>query len=84
MAQERGATVVGITDSRTTPLAARSDVVLTVPTQSPQFFESYVATTALLEALIGFVVAKSGRDAVESIDRVELCRQDLGEYWDDG
>ena len=84
MAQERGATVVGITDSRTTPLAARSDVVLTVPTRSPQFFESYVSTTALLETLIGFVVAKSGRDAVESIDRVELCRRDLGEYWDDG
>ena len=84
MAQERGAAVVGITDSRTTPLAARSDIVLTVPTQSPQFFESYVATTALLEALIGFVVAKSGRDAVESIDRVELCRRELGEYWDDG
>lgn len=82
MAQERGATVVGITDSRTTPLAARSDIVLTVPTRSPQFFESYVSTTALLETLIGFVVAKSGREAVESIDRVELCRRELGEYWD--
>lgn len=84
MAQERGAPVIGITNSRATPLAARSDFVLTVPSQSPQFFESYVATTALLEALIGFVVAKSSHDVLQSIDRVELCRHDLGEYWDDG
>lgn len=83
MAQDRGATVIGITDSRTTPLAARSDHVLTVPTNSPQFFESYVATTALLEMLIGFVVAKSDKDVVQNIDRVELCRRDLGEYWDE-
>lgn len=83
MAQERGTTVVGVTDSRTTPLAARSDIVLAVPTRSPQFFESYVSTTALLETLIGFVVAKSGQDAVENIDRVELCRRELGEYWID-
>lgn len=82
LAQERSATVVGITDSRTTPLAARSDFVLTVPSQSPQFFESYVSTTALLETLIGFVVAKSDQDVLKSIDRVELCRRNLGEYWD--
>jgi DNA-binding MurR/RpiR family transcriptional regulator len=82
MARERGTTVVGITDSRTTPLAARSDFVLTVPCRSPQFFESYVSTTALLETIIGFVVAKSGQDAVQNIDRVELCRRELGEYWD--
>lgn len=84
MARERGATVVGITDSRTTPLAARSDFVLTVPCHSPQFFESYVSTTALLETIIGFVVARSGEDVVQNIDRVELCRRDLGEYWDNG
>ncbi len=82
MGQERGATVIGITDSRTTPLAARSDLVITVPCRSPQFFESYVSTTALLETIVGFVVAKSGQDALESIDRVELCRRRLGEYWD--
>lgn len=82
MAQERGATVIGITDSRTTPLAARSDFVLTVPCRSPQFFDSYVSTTALLETIIGLVVAKSGQDALENIERVELLRRKLGEYWD--
>ena len=57
MGQERGATVIGITDSRTTPLAARSDLVITVPCRSPQFFESYVSTTALLETIVNI---KSG------------------------
>lgn len=84
MAKDRGATVVGITDSRTTPLAARSDFVLTVPCHSPQFFESYVSTTALLETIVGFVVARSSQDVVRNIDRVEQCRRGLGEYWDNG
>ena len=83
MARERGAAVVGITDGRTTPLAARSDFVLTVPCRSPQFFESYVSTTALLETIIGFVVARSGREALQSIDCLEQCRRQLGEYWDE-
>lgn len=83
MAQDRGALVIGITDSRTTSLAARSDICLTVQTQTPQFFESYLATTALFEALLGFVVARSGQEAVENIDRVERTRRELGEYWDE-
>ena len=83
MGQERGATVVGITNSRSTALAARSTIVLPVPAKSPQFFESYVSTTVLLEALIGVVVAKSGKNVLRNIDRVELCRRELGEYWDE-
>ncbi len=83
MAQDRGALVIGITDSRTTSLAARSDICLTVQTQTPQFFESYLATTALFEALLGFVVARSGQEAVDNIDRVERTRRELGEYWDE-
>lgn len=82
MALDRGTPVIGITDSRASPLAARANQVLTVPTQSPQFFESYVATTAVLEALIGYVVAKSDQEVVRGIDRLELCRHELGEYWD--
>jgi DNA-binding MurR/RpiR family transcriptional regulator len=83
LAAQRGTPVIGITDSRTSPLAACSTTVITVPTGSPQFFDSYVATTALIEALVGFIIVKSGPDAVENIDRVERCRRALGEYWDE-
>ena len=82
MARERGAGVIAITDSRTSPLAALADIVLTVPIQSPQFFDSYVSVTALLETLVGFVVAKGDQDVLANIERVERCRRALGEYWD--
>ncbi len=82
MARERGATIIAITDSRTSPLAAMADIVLVVPIQSPQFFDSYVSVTALLETLVGFVVAKGDQDVLANIERVERCRRELGEYWD--
>jgi len=82
-ARSRGVSVVGITNSHTTALAARSDTILIVAMQSPQYFESYVATVLLLEVLIGIVVARGGQDLVDNIDRVEQCRQLLGEYWEE-
>ncbi len=83
MARQRGATIIGITDRRTSPLAAMADHVLIVPIQSPQFFDSYVSVTALLETLVGFVVAKGDQDVLANIERVERCRRELGEYWND-
>lgn len=82
-ARRRGVTVVGITSSRVSPLAERADHVLLVSMRSPQFFESYVTTILVLETLVGFVVATGGQDVVETIDRIEACRRDLGEYWQD-
>lgn len=80
-AYELGAKVVGITDSRTTPLAACSTHLLLTPVQSPHFFESYVATAALLEVILGFLVAEGGEPVIENISRLERCRHELGEYW---
>ena len=82
-AHQTGVPVVGITDSRTSPLAACSKVVLLTPKQSPGFFDSYIATTALIEMLIGMIVARGDNSIVHNIDRLERCRHDLGEYWDD-
>ncbi len=82
-AHDRGATVIGITNSRATALAARADIILIVAMQSPQFFESFVTTMLLLEVLVGLVVAQGGREVVSKIDRVEECRRHLGEYWED-
>lgn len=80
-AREHGARVVGITDSRTSPLAACSDDILLVPIQSPSFFQSYVAVTAIVEVLVGMVVAHSGPSVVENIDHMERCRREMGAYW---
>ena len=80
---ESGAWVIGITDSRTSPLAAYSNDILLTPVRSPSFFESYVATAALVEVLVGMVVARGDKSIVENIDNLERCRHEMGEYWPD-
>ena len=78
---ERGAYVVGITDSRASPLAAFSSDILLTSCQSPLFFESYVGATAIIELLLGFMTLRAGPDAVERIAQIEADRRSLGEYW---
>ena len=80
-ARESGARVVGITDRRTSPLAAYSDDILLVPVRSPSFFPSYVAVTALVEVLVGMVVARGAKSVVEKIDDLERRRREMGAYW---
>ena len=80
-ARERGARVIGITDRRTSPLASCSSDILLVPIQSPSFFQSYVGTTALIEILLGMMVARGGSSVVENIERLERCRREMDEYW---
>lgn len=83
IARQRSVLVVGITDSRASPLAAVSDHLLLVPTQSPMFFESYIGATAVIEMLVGFYVIGEGACAVERIECIEADRRRFGEYWDE-
>lgn len=57
-AQKMGATVIGVTDRLTAPLAMLSDHLLITPTHTPQFFQSHAAATALLETLVAVLVAR--------------------------
>ena len=82
-ASESGAWVIGITDSRTSPLATYSNDVLIAPVRSPSFFQSYVATLELIEVLVGMVVARGDKSIVENMDKLERCRRAMGEYWTD-
>lgn len=84
LAQDRGAYVCGITDSRASPLAAFSTDIILTPRESPLFFESYVGATAIIELLIGFLTLRAGPAAVDRISQIESDRQRLGEYWDTG
>jgi len=82
LAYDRGAYVVGITDSLASPLAAHSSEVLVTSCISPLFFDSYIGSTAIIELLIGFVTLRAGPDAIDRIARIEADRRRLGEYWD--
>lgn len=81
LARDRSADVVLITDSHKCPGLAHATHGFVVPSDSPQFFSSYVVTLVLIETLIAMIVAASEADATAAIRTVEAKNQELGEYW---
>ena len=80
LAKRRGAKVIGITDSATSPLAREADQALICPTHTPQFFQSQAAVTALLETLIALLVARAGEEAQARIEAFHAERLAAGAY----
>lgn len=83
LAKRRGATVIGITDSATSPLCRESDIALICPTATPQFFQSHAAVTALLETLVALLVSRAGEEAQARIEAFHRERSDAGIYVED-
>ncbi|PBC04140.1 silent information regulator protein Sir2 [Mesorhizobium sp. WSM3860] len=81
LARAYGIKVVGISDSPASPILARADQRFVIPTDTPQFFPSTVALTALFETIVAFVVAEAAADAVSNIERFHKRRYELGVYW---
>lgn len=81
LAQETGVDVVLITDSYKCPAFRYATHAFVVPSESPQFFSSYVVTLVLIETIIAMIVAASEADTTASIQQVEATNQALGEYW---
>ncbi|MEZ5773934.1 MAG: MurR/RpiR family transcriptional regulator [Hyphomicrobiaceae bacterium] len=77
----RGASLVIVTDSRTSPVAPYASVMLIVPTATPQFFPSQAAMIGLIETVIALVVSHGDRHVLERIERVDRLRRDEGIYW---
>lgn len=82
MAAAQGAYVVVITDSRACPALRNASAEFVVPSDSPHFYSSYVATLVLVEAMIGMLVGRAGPAARARIARVEESSRRLGETWD--
>lgn len=81
IARERGTNVIALTDSPASPVALEADHVLLAPNQSPLFIESYVGSTILIEALVGFFTIGNPDGTVDRIEKIEADRQRLSEYW---
>ena len=73
-------TVVGITDSFTSPLARVADYPVVCPTHTPQFFQSNAAVISLLETLTALLVARGGKEACARIDAFHNERFEAGFY----
>lgn len=82
-ARSYGMKIVGISDSPASPILIRADHRFVIPTNTPQFFPSTVAVTALFETIMAFVVAEAESDAVNNIERFHQRRDELGVYWKD-
>lgn len=80
IAREQGVTVIGISDSAASPVVAGSEHGFVVAVDTPQFFPSSVATIALLETLLSFVIAHASPDVVERVERFHARRHELGLY----
>jgi len=81
LAHASGASVVLVTDSHKCPALRYAAQGFVLPSDSPQFFSSYVVTILLIETLIAMIVATSEADETAAIRKVEARNQDLGEYW---
>lgn len=81
LARERKAAIIAITDSELSPLAKAASHVFLAPNDSPQFFGSFVATIALIEGLLAYIVNQGGEDLVKNIAAIEGTREIFDEYW---
>ena len=80
VAREQGVTLIGISDSPASPILHAAQHRFIAHTDSPQFFPSSVATIALLETLLSFVIAAASPDIVERVETFHARRFALGLY----
>ncbi len=80
VAKAQGVTIIGISDSPASPLVVGSDHGFVVHSDTPQFFPSTVATVALLETIMAFVIADASPDVIANIERFHERRHALGIY----
>ena len=82
-ARTQGVQIIGISDSPASPIVLGADHGFIVETDTPQFYTSIVATMALLETLMAFVIAEADENVASKIERFHQRRHRLGIYLGD-
>lgn len=80
IARDQGVTVIAISDSPASPISLAANHSFTVAADTPQFFPSSVATVALLETLLSFVISVASDEIVERVEKFHRRRHQLGLY----
>lgn len=70
-AQDRGATVIAITDSEASPIASKAHITLTAKSDMASFVDSLVAPLSLVNALIVAVSQKRNQDISQTFAQLE-------------
>lgn len=79
-ALEKDSKLIAITDSAVAPIALNADKVLIFSHESPSFFPSLVAATAIAESLVAHLLALEGAGAVEQLTLAEQALREKGAY----
>lgn len=79
-AKAQGVKIIGISDSPASPIILDADQSFIVDTDTPQFYTSIVATMALLETLMAFVIAAADQNVIDEIEAFHERRHQLGIY----
>lgn len=79
-ARSRGASILAITDSDSSPVAAEADIVLTARSDMASFVDSLVAPLSLINALIVAVSQRCDRDVAETFRQLEKIWDEYDVY----
>ena len=79
-AQDRGATVIAITDSEASPVAAEAHITLTAKSDMVSFVDSLVAPLSLVNALIMAVSQKRQKDVANTFKQLETIWEEYDVY----
>ncbi|MFT5220774.1 MAG: DNA-binding MurR/RpiR family transcriptional regulator [Planctomycetota bacterium] len=80
LARDRGAKIIGVTDSSASALCREADLGLVAPTHTPQFFQSNAAVSALLETLCALLVVRGGDQANSAVEAFHAARWEANIY----
>jgi DNA-binding MurR/RpiR family transcriptional regulator len=70
-AQDRGANVVALTDSKAAPIAVHADITLTAATETPELGHSVAALITLTNVLVAGIAVASPDRTLDSLQRID-------------
>lgn len=79
-ARAAGAKLIALTDSAVAPIALQADHCILFSHESPSFFPSMAAATAVAESLIELVISIDDERAVKRLEQVEESLHSTGAY----
>ncbi len=79
-AGDRGATVIAITDSEASPVAAKANITLTAKSDMVSFVDSLVAPLSLVNALIVAVSQKRNQEVANTFKHLEQIWEEYDVY----
>ena len=79
-AKSRGATVIGITDSPSSPLAGAADLCLTACSDMASFVDSLVAPLSVINALLVAISMRKQDEIVETLNHLEQIWDEYDVY----